>query len=89
MAYGKIFRVGRVPEWPKGADCNSVSYAFEGSNPSPPSIGKWQRHFSSEVPPQNCVAIFWLFLQTQVNRAYARFFNILKEGVPYDTYTSH
>ena len=27
---------GRIPEWPKGADCKSVSYAFEGSNPSPP-----------------------------------------------------
>ena len=26
---------GWVPEWPKGADCKSVSYAFEGSNPSP------------------------------------------------------
>ena len=22
---------GRIPEWPKGADCKSVSYAFEGS----------------------------------------------------------
>ena len=28
---------GRIPEWPKGADCKSVSYAFEGSNPSPPT----------------------------------------------------
>ena len=26
---------GWVPEWPKGADCKSVSSAFEGSNPSP------------------------------------------------------
>ena len=24
---------GGVPEWPKGADCKSVSYAFSGSNP--------------------------------------------------------
>ena len=24
-----------VPEWPKGADCKSVSTAFDGSNPSP------------------------------------------------------
>ena len=29
---------GWVPEWPKGADCKSVSSAFGGSNP-PPSIG--------------------------------------------------
>ena len=29
---------GRFPEWPKGADCKSVSDAFEGSNPSPPII---------------------------------------------------
>ncbi len=28
---------GRIPERPKGADCKSVSYAFEGSNPSPPT----------------------------------------------------
>ena len=27
---------GWVPEWPKGADCKSVSNAFDGSNPSPP-----------------------------------------------------
>ena len=30
---------GWVPEWPKGADCKSVSNAFGGSNP-PPSIWK-------------------------------------------------
>ena len=28
--------LGWIPEWPKGADCKSVSNAFEGSNPSPP-----------------------------------------------------
>ena len=28
---------GRFPEWPKGADCKSVSNAFGGSNPPPPS----------------------------------------------------
>ena len=27
---------GRIPEWPKGADCKSAGTAFEGSNPSPP-----------------------------------------------------
>ena len=26
---------GWIPEWPKGADCKSVGFAFEGSNPSP------------------------------------------------------
>ena len=26
--------VGKVPEWPKGADCKSAGSAFEGSNPS-------------------------------------------------------
>ena len=26
---------GWIPQWPKGADCNSVGTAFEGSNPSP------------------------------------------------------
>ena len=29
-------KYGWIPEWPKGADCKSVSNAFEGSNPSPP-----------------------------------------------------
>ncbi len=28
---------GRVPEWPKGADCKSVASRFDGSNPSPPT----------------------------------------------------
>ncbi len=27
---------GRIPEWPKGADCKSVGTAFGGSNPPPP-----------------------------------------------------
>ena len=31
---------GWIPAWPKGADCKSVSSAFEGSNPSPPIIKK-------------------------------------------------
>ena len=30
-------KLGEVPEWSKGADCKSVGYAFEGSNPSLPS----------------------------------------------------
>ena len=29
---------GWIPEWPKGADCKSVGFAFEGSNPSPPIV---------------------------------------------------
>jgi hypothetical protein len=28
------FEFGEIPEWSKGTDCKSVSYAFEGSNPS-------------------------------------------------------
>ena len=28
---------GEIPEWSKGADCKSVGYAFEGSNPSLPT----------------------------------------------------
>ena len=27
--------LGGLPEWPKGADCKSAGYAFDGSNPSP------------------------------------------------------
>ena len=28
---------GRIPEWPKGADCKSVAFRFDGSNPSSPT----------------------------------------------------
>ena len=28
-----IFLYGRVPEWPKGADCKSAVFDFGGSNP--------------------------------------------------------
>ena len=31
---GTIFISGEVPERPKGSDCKSDGYAFEGSNPS-------------------------------------------------------
>ena len=40
-ALKNIYDVMRVtivegfPSWPKGADCKSVVYDFEGSNPSP------------------------------------------------------
>ncbi len=29
---------GRIPEWPKGADCKSVVTDFGGSNPPPPIL---------------------------------------------------
>ena len=29
---------GQIPEWPKGTDCKSAGDAFEGSNPSPPTL---------------------------------------------------
>ena len=35
MDLGSQIDYGWIPEWPKGADCKSVSNAFEGSNPSP------------------------------------------------------
>ena len=28
---------GWIPEWPKGADCKSVAFSFDGSNPSSPT----------------------------------------------------
>ena len=31
-------KYGWVPEWPKGADCKSVSDAFGGSNPPPSTL---------------------------------------------------
>ena len=36
---------GWIPEWPKGADCKSVSYAFDGSNPSPPTKNRLVRKY--------------------------------------------
>ena len=33
-----VLTYGRVPEWPKGADCKSVASSFDGSNPSSPTI---------------------------------------------------
>ncbi len=38
-------RYGWIPEWPKGADCKSVSNAFGGSNP-PPSISAMRKGFA-------------------------------------------
>ena len=34
VPYNNLIVKGEVPEWSKGADCKSASYAFEGSNPS-------------------------------------------------------
>ena len=31
---------GGIPEWPKGADCKSVSFAFGGPNPPSPTKNK-------------------------------------------------
>ena len=35
-----IIKYGGIPEWPKGADCKSVSCAFGGSNPPSPTHNK-------------------------------------------------
>ena len=37
------FFFGRIPKWPKGADCKSVIDDFEGSNPSPPISTQYRR----------------------------------------------
>ena len=34
---------GGVPEWPKGTDCKSAAFRFDGSNPSSPTNGKSPR----------------------------------------------
>ena len=33
-------KYGRIPEWPKGADCKSVAIRFGGSNPPSPTKQK-------------------------------------------------
>ena len=43
-----LAKYGRVPEWPKGADCKSASSAFGGSNP-PPSTKKTKHERKSPV----------------------------------------
>ena len=35
---------GKIPEWPKGADCKSVGTAFGGSNPPLPTKKKQYRN---------------------------------------------
>ena len=37
--YGSIaIKPGGVPEWLKGTGCKPVGYAYDGSNPSAPTI---------------------------------------------------
>ena len=33
----QITEYGGVPEWPKGTDCKSAAFRFDGSNPSSPT----------------------------------------------------
>ena len=35
--YNGIIINGRIPEWPKGADCKSVAFRFGGPNPPAPT----------------------------------------------------
>ena len=38
ITYGKqSSEYGGIPEWPKGTDCKSAGFAFDGSNPSSPT----------------------------------------------------
>ena len=36
------FISGGVPEWPKGTDCKSAAFRFDGSNPSSPTTKRSQ-----------------------------------------------
>ena len=40
---------GEVPEWPKGADCKSVVFDFDGSNPSLPTKKALSRIFRGKA----------------------------------------
>src|SRR5690242_5442248 len=42
---------GRLPERPMGADCKSVGFAFEGSNPSPATRDARPRTGNCAGPP--------------------------------------
>src|SRR5271154_1957664 len=41
--FRKFNSFGGLPEWPKGADCKSAGYAFDGSNPSPSTAKESKR----------------------------------------------
>ena len=47
--------LGWIPEWPKGADCKSVSNAFGGSNPPP----------STCIFSEKCAIIYYNFIMTR------------------------
>ena len=44
-------RPGRLPEWPKGADCKSAGSAYVGSNPTPATV---RRPVSVETGRRGC-----------------------------------
>ena len=44
---------GRIPEWPKGADCKSVASCFGGSNPPSPT----KQQFGQETAQTACFHI--------------------------------
>ena len=41
---------GKIPEWPKGADCKSVGTAFGGSNPPLPTKKRHRNAVSFFMP---------------------------------------
>ena len=45
-----VLKYGRIPEWPKGADCKSVVSDFGGSNPPSPTIKWLQKRCSPRNP---------------------------------------
>ena len=65
---------GRIPEWPKGADCKSVVTDFGGSNPPPPIffiIAGWssleaRRAHNPEVIGSNPVPAIEIFSYAQI-----------------------
>ena len=62
-----LAKYGRVPEWPKGADCKSASSAFGGSNP-PPSTTQRKSNLN-RVTLSLCMVGRWtnkIFLQKKI-----------------------
>ncbi len=66
---------GRVPEWPKGADCKSASSAFGGSNPPPSTTKKahlcwcaffWRATCRYSTSLSKCV-LFYVVIFSPVN----------------------
>ena len=85
---GLSLKYGRVPEWPKGADCKSVVFDFNGSNPFSPTNNKsnriTMRLLLTYTLFYTIYSVFWFFMSfkavTNLSSSfeYSNIYNIAK-----------